>query len=52
MYYYYSMFSNTRIKHKKIYDNDNNLQIYELDNNNFIGGFFYYSINKNGARKY
>ena len=47
----YSMFSNTRIKHKNIYDNDNNLQVYDLDNNNFIGGFFCYSINKNGAKK-
>ena len=47
----YSMFSKNREKYKKMYDNDNDLKLYDLNIDNFIGGFFCYSINKKGAKR-
>lgn len=48
----YHMFSKDRAKHQHIYDNyDKPLTIEPLNNRLYIGGFFTYSINKQGASK-
>lgn len=47
----YSMFSNNREKYKGVYDNDADIKLYDLNVDNFIGGFFCYSINKKGAKR-
>tara|TARA_Y100000996_G_scaffold410557_1_gene393155 strand:- start:331 stop:4614 length:4284 start_codon:yes stop_codon:yes gene_type:complete len=47
----YSMFSGVREKVKTEYDNNKNIEVCELNNDNYIGGFFCYSINKIGAQK-
>ena len=47
----YSMFDNVRKEVKKLYDNDDPIQLYNLALDKYIGGFFCYSINKTGAKK-
>tara|TARA_B100001769_G_scaffold275297_1_gene276942 strand:- start:4893 stop:8519 length:3627 start_codon:yes stop_codon:yes gene_type:complete len=47
----YSMFSNIRQQHYKKYNNNEEVKIYDLSLDNFVGGFFCYSINKKGAEK-
>ena len=49
----YSMFSKDRQKHFKLYNDlsKNETKIVPLDKKLYIGGYFMYSINKNGARK-
>ena len=46
------MFSNEREKNKDIYNNPSKkIEIKELNKKLYIGGYFCYSINKNGANK-
>ena len=47
----YSMFSEVRDEVNSLYNNNNTLILYELNNYRYIGGFFCYSINKNAAQK-
>ena len=48
----YHMFEKNRINVKNIYDySSETIQIKSLDKNLYIGGYFAYSINKNGAKK-
>ena len=47
----YSMYSSIRKKYNLMYNNNESLSLYDLIDNNYIGGFFCYSINKNGAKK-
>ena len=48
----YHMFENEREKVKNIYDNDllETIKVTSLNKNLYIGGYFTYSINKNGAK--
>ena len=49
----YHMFEKNRITVKNIYDDysSETIQVKPLDKNLYIGGYFAYSINKNGAKK-
>ena len=47
----YSMFGTVRDNVKSLYDNNDPIQVYNLDLDKYIGGFFCYSINKTGAQK-
>lgn len=47
----YSMFDNVRQNVRSLYDNNDTIQLYNLDLDKYIGGFFCYSINKTGAQK-
>jgi len=48
----YSMFSNNRKQYFNIYNNlTNNTIVVPLDKHLYIGGYFAYTINKNGAKK-
>ena len=47
----YSMFTDVREKFKHDYNNSRPIDVYELKEDNYIGGFFCYSINKSGAQK-
>ena len=48
----YHMFNKNREKFKEIYDiENNNITITKLDKNLYIGGYYCYSISKNGAIK-
>lgn len=47
----YSMFADVREKFQDDYNNNRSIDIYELKEDNYIGGFFCYSINKSGAQK-
>jgi GR25 family glycosyltransferase involved in LPS biosynthesis/tetratricopeptide (TPR) repeat protein len=47
----YSMFSDVRKGAESLYRNDETPNIYELNVDRYIGGFFCYSINKNAAQK-
>ena len=45
------MYSSIRKKYNLNYNNNDPLALYDLIDNNYVGGFFCYSINKKGAEK-